>query len=84
MTVKYGDRINPRKAFIPIGPSIAYIVLTRGNLSLIDRDDAVVVYLGTFKSFRDAAKAYNEASVLYFGEFSRVLSRAGDNYVFTQ
>jgi hypothetical protein len=37
------------------------------------------IYLGQFKSKEEAAKAYNEAAIKYFGEFA-CLNKIGENH----
>lgn len=44
----------------------------RGRWSAQIRVDKKLIYLGSFENVLDAARAYNEAALLHFGEFARI------------
>jgi hypothetical protein len=55
---------NIRPVIVPIGPSIAYVELTRGYFSLIDSDDALLAGLYNWRAVKGDATVYARTNIL--------------------
>jgi hypothetical protein len=77
-----GNRFTPRRPpHVVIGPSIAYLELTRGQYAMIDAEEWAArthiggkyAHLGTYDTPQEASRVYMLKVKEIYGEFARTI-----------